>query len=362
MPAGGTVAELVAAFVDRPFALTAAPLIRALLIEQDPARHTLVVVEHHLVHDGYSFALLLREVIDRYAGRAVPAPDPAGYGRYAKWQRQHLAGPLGEELGRFWAGRLAGHRDLELLSGPGSERAVARRIPVAQPAVDRARQAARDGLGSLFQLSTAALSLTLAAAGGQRDFCLGIGVANRRVPGTAAMLGMFVTVLPLRVTLADGERLADWIRRWVAHTVEALDHQELPTAEIVRRLAPPRRDGVNPLFQAMIGFDDGPVPEVRLGAATGRLTELTNGSPKIPLNLIVVPQQEQRAGTGTAADPGVTVIWEADPALLAPEETELLARGFDTALAAVSVGDEGRVGDLLARLPRLRRPLGGGTG
>jgi hypothetical protein len=344
----------VARFIERPFDVGRPPLIRALLITEEADRHTLLVVEHHLVHDGYAFALVQQELIDRYEGRPVTAPSVT-YGDYARWQREHLVGAFGERLWAFWADRL---RDLpptwpcEQTAVTGQARVLRR--TVRQDSVDAARAAVGTGAGTLFTLFMAALQLVVAQRSGQHRLCLGMAVANRAVPGTDRVLGPFVNVVPLVADVAPETPLGTYLHRTNEQVLAALAHQEAVLSTLIRRLGR-RSMGTNPLFQVMMGFDDGPVPEFRLGDCVGHLRELQNGDPKLALSLVVVPQQEQRAGTGVRSGAHVDIIWEYADGVLTADDVEAMARDFDDVLAEIAGtasadGDSRRVCDTTGRI------------
>lgn len=346
------IEQILAALIDEPFDITEPPLIRAALLRVTADRHVLLIVEHHLVHDGYAFALLLRELQARYDGTALPAAPEHEYGHYALWQQEYLRGADAQAHADFWRPRLTDVPDVALLSpeAPSATgRTAVRRIQVPQTAVDQARQAAARGPATLFGLFRAALGLTLGAQSDQERFCVGMAVANRRLSGSEAILGMFVNVVPSLVEIDRNALAGDYVRTSAAGTIAGLEHQELPVSDLVRRLRIPRR-GANPLYQVLLGFDDGPVPDIRLGRAGGELLERTNGHAKIPLTLTVIPPAEQRAGSGSTGAEHIHVIWEYDTGVLSETAFDDLVVGFHYALEALSTAGEARVADIWAAL------------
>lgn len=332
--------RLRADFIARPFDLAVPPLLRALLM-RDGERSLLVVVEHHLVHDGYSFVLMLRMLMQAYETDAPVNGSALSYLDYVAWQDRMLSGAYGDELVRYWSESLQGAADLQPLAIRPYERgrqrtAASIRVIVDQPVVDAARILAREGGPTLFTSFVAALEIVLARACRQDDFCLGIAAANRRTPGSEDILGMFVNPLPVRATLRPGATVRDLRQDCAAAVLDALEHQELPFAKIVRSVQRGSGIDTNPIFQALIGFDDGPVPAISLGPTQGHLVELFNGAPKLPLTIIVVPQREQRAGTAVPAHADVAMVWEFDEDLLSRPAVDVLIRGFGEALAAVT--------------------------
>jgi hypothetical protein len=341
------VERLVADLIAEPFDLTTPPLMRATLLRIAPEHHVLLIVEHHLVHDGYAFALLLRELIRRYEGAedradAALAPLDFEYGHYALWQQEFLASTAADAMYERWHGWLGDMEDLALLSpkpGASTGQAVVRRIRVPQAVVDQARRAAARGPATLYGLFRAAVGLALGAQSDQERFCVGMGVANRRLPGADSIMGMFVNIVPSRVQIDRSSLLSEYVQASAAETIRGLEHQELPISHLVRRRGGARGNG-NPLYQVLLGFDDGPVPDIRLGAAEGELLERTNGHAKVPLVMTVIPPAEQRVGSGAAGAAHIDVIWEFDSAILSIPDFERLVAGFHHALAVVSAPRE----------------------
>src|SRR5262249_13210894 len=111
--------ELLRAEATRPFDLARGPLIRAGLLRLGEQEHIAVVVLHHVISDGWSLGVLIREVSAFYqafhAGEGSPLPPPAiQYADYAAWQRGWLHGEVLQAELDHWAARLAGLPELEL--------------------------------------------------------------------------------------------------------------------------------------------------------------------------------------------------------------------------------------------------------
>ncbi|MFC8449361.1 amino acid adenylation domain-containing protein [Kitasatospora sp. NPDC057223] len=352
---GKLLGEAVEDFVVRPFALDGEPLVRWLLVRLRAQEHVLVHAEHHLVHDGWSFNVFLRELVEgcldhqRYGEIRRPELEIQYYD-HARWQREWSEGPEAQRQRAFWRGELAGASTM--LPLPRRAAAAGRRFVGAAPRVEIDAELARalEALGrrhghSLYAVLLAAFFALLARSTGAEDVLVGSGVANRRWQNTEDLMGMFVNTVVLRGRMADDPTFAALLDR-VGHTVHAaLDHQDLPFEDVLAQSQAEHVPGVNPLVQAAFSFHDA-MPG-RLSAAPFSLDViegLGTGSAKFDLNLIAFPRHSAAGCIGrgpgnvlrvpasdgpvapspAAALDGITVSWEFD--------SDQLDRGFVTGL------------------------------
>ncbi|MEW2121280.1 amino acid adenylation domain-containing protein [Streptomyces sp. NPDC005474] len=362
----GLLGEAVERFVMRPFALDSEPLVRWLLIRLGGQEHVLVHAEHHLVHDGWSFNVFLRELVEgcldhqRYGEVRRPEPEIQYYD-HARWQREWCGGPEARRQRDFWRHELAGASTM--LPLPRRATAADRRFVGAAPRVEIDGELARalEALGrrhghSLYAVLLAAFFALLARSTGADDVLVGSGVANRRWQSTEDLMGMFVNTVVLRGRMADDPTFAALLDR-VGHSVHAaLDHQDLPFEDILAQSQAEHVPGVNPLVQASFSFHDA-MPG-RLGAAPFSLDViegLGTGSAKFDLNLIAFPRYFAAGCIGRgpgnvlrvpasdgpvppspgAALDGITVSWEFDSDQLETGFVSGLMRAYREILRAV---------------------------
>jgi non-ribosomal peptide synthetase component F len=329
-------------FIAAPFDLESGPLIRMLAIERQQATK-LVLVEHHLVHDGYSFGLLVRQLGDLY-GADDPGLRAGGvddtYARYALWQRDYMSSAEAEQSLEHLTTLVAGQPAAGGLFGrpghDGSHVAVVERHRLSQGAVNDLRRACPAYGVTTSHAITAAFAGALRRYTGCDMFSLGMGFANRDVPETQRALGMFVNALPVPVTASGGQARSGLLRQLASTMTAFLDHQRIPQVHLVRALARPQVGTRSPLFDCLIGFDHVPVGDITLGGKTGRLTELPNGAPKLPLSLTVLPPMERRTPAARHADPWIDVLAEFDPAYFSPAGSRRLMCYVDDELAAIA--------------------------
>ncbi len=248
-----------------PFDLTAAPLLRARLVRLDGERHLLSFVLHHIVSDGWSLDVLLRELGRLYTAFAERAPSPlpelpVQYADFALWQRRWLAG---EELVPqldYWRRQLAGAPlVLELPTDrprPPVERFAGAMVPVALPegAIERLQALSREHRATPFMTLLAAWGAFLSRLTGQSDLLIGSPSANRNRDEIADLIGFFVNLLVLRTDLGQDPGFAALLGRTRETALGAYAHQDLPFERLVEELRPARDTSRHPLFQVSFSF------------------------------------------------------------------------------------------------------------
>ncbi len=352
--------DIVRETVADPFDLSAPPLVRWVLIRLAEQDHMLVHVEHHLVHDGWSYALFLHELQALYpalaAGEPSPLqPVPVQYKDFARWQRDWLQGEVLETCLQHWRTELAGApAALELPTDrprPASQSfaGAAVRLDLPGDLCGRLRAYSHERGTTLYTTMLAGFAALLSRYSGQDDVVVGSGVANRRQVEIEPMIGMVVNTLPLRVRLDGSPSFADLVGR--AHQTIGRAHQwqDVPIDRLVGTTAIPHDPSRNPVFQAMFSFHDSLVPDLRFAGLSGSVRERHNGSAKTDLNVVVIPRAEQQAGHGVGDDEApITLIWEYATDLFDERTMRAMVEHFQALLSAALDAPE---------LPFTRLPL-----
>jgi amino acid adenylation domain-containing protein len=311
----GEVRRLERRELRRPFQLDALPLARWYLMRLSRRDHTLLHVEHHLVHDGWSFNLLLEEFLALYRNRrdglaaALPAPA-VRFGDFCRWQRSWIESPAAARQLEFWAAKLAGAPDR--LSLPTDRprppvetyRGAVERFELPAGLGRELAAACRERRTTQFTFLFAVFTALLHRWTGLQDLVIGSAVANRRRHEWARVLGMFVNTLAVRVRWEIFDPpFSDHLRRVGEEVLDAFEHQELPLEKIVDALKPARSAAHSPFYQVTFSFHDSPLPELSAPGLDLELTEgLGNGSAKFDLNVAVLPSMPGRGRS--------EVVWE----------------------------------------------------
>ncbi|MFY1661561.1 amino acid adenylation domain-containing protein [Micromonospora sp. WMMD1274] len=246
---------LVDAAAAEPFDLANGPLLRALLIRLTAEDHVLFLAQHHIVGDGWSVDVLLRDLITLYRGGEPPAL-PIQYGDFAVWEAQELDGPQARAHVDYWKQRLAGITPLELpLDRPRPATQTYRgdfvEFQLDPAATEALNTLTRDSGGTLFMTLLAAYQVLLARHAGQDDFAIGASVAGRSAPELENLVGMFINMLPLRADLGDDPTFTELLERTRRTVLDGFEHAEVPFAKVVHELGLPRDVSRSPVFQAM---------------------------------------------------------------------------------------------------------------
>jgi amino acid adenylation domain-containing protein len=253
-----------------PFDLAQAPLFRARLLRFDPAHHILLVTMHHIVTDGWSFAVLLRELSAVYRafadGDPWPLPElPIQYADYAAWQREWLQGETLDELLAFWKTELSGAPPLALPTDRPPPRTPSFRGRRLRFELGAARALALRALAqtervTLFAPLLATLAAVLQRHSGQDDFVVGAMSANRGRLEIESLIGLFVNALPIRVSLDGDPDMRALIARLGARAQGAMAHQDAPFDHVVNAVERERDGSRNPLYRVQLLLQAGLLP------------------------------------------------------------------------------------------------------
>ncbi|WP_237577391.1 non-ribosomal peptide synthetase, partial [Mycetohabitans sp. B5] len=267
--------RLTADEVHAPFDLARGPLMRACVIQLADDEHVCVLTQHHIVSDGWSLGVLIRELSALYAASVGAQADPLPaltiqYPDYAAWQRQWLSGERLQAQSDYWRATLADAPVLlELPTDrprPAQQSFAGAHVPVQIDArTTRALKRLSGEHGTtLFMTVLAAWSVVLARLSGQDDLVIGTPSANRGHAAIEPLVGFFVNTLALRVNLEGELTTAQLLERVRRMTLDAQAHQDLPFEQVVEVVQPPRRLNHTPLFQVLFAWQSNETGQWRL--------------------------------------------------------------------------------------------------
>ena len=299
-----------------PFDLDAPPLVRWGLAAMPGDEHVLLMVEHHLVHDGWSFNLFLEDFCDFYrarcAGRKLRLAPPFQYGDFCVSQQEWLRSEAADSARAFWRRQLHEvplkiNLPRQAITGPVAPRGKTLRVELERDSWRRIELLAASRGETAFSVVFAAFAMTLARFSGDHDICVGSAFANRGWGNATDIIGMMINTVALRLRLADEKSTDELMRDAFRAVSEAQRYQALPFEEIVKAAGPRREPGVNPLFQVFLGFHDSPMPTLDLPGVheTTVIEAIDSEAAKFDLSVVVIPRRGQ---LGT--DDPVHVLWE----------------------------------------------------
>ena len=253
----------------KPFDLSEGPLLRPVLVRLGADKYFLVLVLHHIITDGWSIALLFREVTKCYAALTrseVPElPElPLQYTEYAQWQREYMSGELLTNEVEHWKSKLAGAPTLLDLPADHprpathSWRGATEEISLDRSMLAKLKAIAQAERSTLFMVAMAAFQALLWRYTNQESILLGTPIAGRHEVEIENMIGLFVNTLVFRTDFASNLSFRDLIRQVRSFALEAYMHQDAPFEKLVDELVPQRSLDTHPLFQVMFTFQNIP--------------------------------------------------------------------------------------------------------
>ncbi len=291
----------------RPFDLAAGPVIRASLLRLGPEEHVLLVTLHHVVSDGWSMGLLIREASTLYKalleGRPSPLPELAvQYADFSVWQREWLRGEVLESQLAWWREHLKGAPGVLDLPADRPRPAVrstrgGRVLVEIPPEVARNLAALGRTRGATpFMLYLATFQILLGRLAGREDLVVGMPIAGRVRAELEPLIGLFLNTLALRGDLSGDPTFGEHLARVREAALGAYAHQELPFERLVDELAPERNLTHAPVFQVLFVFQNVPLGTLELPGLTWSPLQNASGMAKFDLTLTLQEEGEGLAG------------------------------------------------------------------
>ncbi|MEU6375589.1 amino acid adenylation domain-containing protein [Streptomyces sp. NPDC046909] len=345
-------AALIASDTTTRFDLTDPPLLRLTLVDRSENRWLLILTNHHLLLDGWSVPLLVRELLHLYAAQLAPdqaAPLPAvrPYRDFLAW----LAARDRDASAQAWRQALAGATPTLLAPTAPGPVPVTPELHTLQ--LDRTiKEFARSNGVTVNTVVQGLWALLLARLTGREDVVFGATVAGRpaELAGADAMIGLFINTVPVRVAVPPGERVGAFLRRLQDEQALLMDHQHLGLTEIQRQA------GAGDLFDTLLVFENYPIDRAAVAEAEAlaglRIVDVKGfGATHYPLTLAVLDEQH------------LDVIFEFRPDSYDRAAVEELAGRFERLVHAVVAAPDTPLAALDVLVPEERAALlEGGVG
>ncbi|MDY6946861.1 MAG: amino acid adenylation domain-containing protein [Pseudomonadota bacterium] len=253
----------------RPFDLQLGALLRVRLLRLSDEKHVMLVTMHHIISDGWSMGVLIREIGALYEafsrGQSASLPSlPIQYVDYSLWQREWLSGETLRQQMHYWKAKLAGAPAALSLPTDRARPAVqsfqGAMLPFAVPKElsDALTELSRREGVTLYMLLLAAFQTLLSRWSGQQDVAVGTLIAGRRRRELEDLIGFFVNTLVLRTDLSGNPSFQQLLGRVKEVALGAYAHQDLPFEKLVAELQPERDLSRQPLFQVSFIFQNVP--------------------------------------------------------------------------------------------------------
>ena len=328
-----------------PFDIRKGRLIRIKLICLGEGKHAIGLTMHHIISDGWSIGILVREVGALYEaylrGEESPLKElEIQYTDFAAWQREWLHGETLEKQLSYWKKQLTGSRTLDLptdYSRPKMETFYGATRSATLPkslSEDLKALANREGV-TLFMLLLGVFKTLLYRYTGQEDICVGTAIANRNHAQTENLIGFFVNMLPLRLILRGNLSFRELLQQVREITIDAYAHQDLPFVMLVEDLHAERSSSRAPLFQVVFVMQNATVAALELPDLTLRPLPVNIGRVQFDLMLSIFE-----------AERGLVVSLEYNTSLFKPSKIDSMLTHFKGLLEAIASNIDLRLIDI----------------
>jgi amino acid adenylation domain-containing protein/thioester reductase-like protein len=344
----------------RPFDLERGPILRVLVLRLDAQDHVLAGVVHHIVSDGWSMRVLIRELAAVYGAfaRGKPSPLeplPIQYADFAVWQRNLLQAEALEGHLAYWRRQLAGQPEALRLTAPKARaaadlmRGATRTALLPKDLSESLTSLSRRSQSTLFMTLLAAFKALLSRCSGQDDITVGTPVAGRTQSELESLVGLCVNLLPLRTRLSGNPSFLELLGRVRQVCLDGFQHQSVPFGVMVKELRPERVLNRTPLFQASFMLQNAPadgaaaLPGFAAGGSDGEGVLAMRAR---ALEAEAIPAVDDLAMYVVETGEGLLSVLHYREALLEPEAAERLLSHWQVMLQAIVRDPEQRLSSL----------------
>lgn len=292
----------------RPFDLKKGPLLRITLVRMAAEEHALLLAMHHIVTDGWSMNVLVREAVALYAMYSAGlapglSPLPIQYADFAVWQRSWLQGEVLEQQLAYWKQHLGAKPAVLELPTDFPRPAVqtyrgASFIFPFSPALSQSLKTfCRAQQATMFMVLLAAFNVLFHRYTGQQEIIVGSPIANRNRKELEGLIGFFANTLPMRTNVSGELSFREVLARLKEAALGAYAHQDLPFEYLVEQFHPERSLSHSPLVQVMFNFEPTIPQMAEMPGLSASLMDYDNKSAKFDLTLFARDHGTEIFGT-----------------------------------------------------------------
>jgi amino acid adenylation domain-containing protein len=330
----------------RSFDLVKGPLLRVTLLQLGEQSHVLLLTMHHIVSDGWSIGIFLRELSSLYTafsqGDASPLPNlPIQYTDFADWQRQWLSGEVLESQLNYWKQQLQGIPPLLELPTDRPRpplqtfQGISESFELSAELTQKLKTLSQKAEATLFMSLLGAFIVLLHRYSGQEDIIVGSPIANRNRVETESLIGFFVNSLVLRANLAGEPTFQELLKQIRQVALDAYGHQDVPFEKVVEALQPERSLSHSPLFQVMFVLQNVPKEKLELPDLTLIPLEIESAVAKFDLTLLMEETEQ-----------GLKGVWQYNTDLFDGATICRMSGHFQSLLEGIVANPQQRVSEL----------------
>lgn len=303
-----TIHQISSQETRKPFDLSKGPLMRALLLKFDDQHHTLIITMHHIITDGWSLGIIIKEIAtfyDYFANRKpIELPElRIQYADFSLWQRRWMQGEKLEKELNYWKNYLNGAAPyLELPTDfqrpvVQTSNGSIKKFELGTALINKLSEFGRNEGATLFMVLLAAFKTLLYRYTMQEDIVLGTPVAGRNHPDIENLIGFFVNTLVIRTKITPNLKFCELLKLIKDETLESYSNQDLPFEKLVEGLHVERNLQYTPVFQVMFAFQNAPATEANLHGL--KLSPVSIDSKFAQFDLSITLWEEKGQYTGT---------------------------------------------------------------
>jgi amino acid adenylation domain-containing protein len=302
------VQQIITKEVRQPFDLSKPPLLRVSLLRLEPEFHLLILTIHHIIMDGWSMGIFIKELSALYQAFSTGSPTPLSeltiqYGDFTIWQRQWLTEEVQQQQLDYWKQQLADAPVLLELPTDYPRPSVQtfsgaiKQFKLNSNLTSQLKSLSQKLGTTLFVTLLAAFALLLHRYSGQDDICIGSPFANRNRTEIESLIGFFVNTLVLRTQIKENPSFSDFITQVQQVVLDAYANQDVPFEQVVEVLQPARSPSYNPLFQVMFALENMSLDALDLADISMTPEIIEQGTAKFDLSLLMFETQQGIIGS-----------------------------------------------------------------
>lgn len=340
----------------QPFNLATDLLLRVKVLQLEETEFVLLLNLHHIVSDGWSLGVLIRELGLLYTAlltkQPAPLPPlPIQYADFAHWQRSWLQGAVLETQLAYWRQQLA---DLPVLNLPTDRprptvqgyRGAIQPLKLSKAITQSLQTLSQQAGATLFMTVLTAFQILLWRYTGQEDIVVGSPIANRNRQELESLIGFFVNSLVLRTDLAGNPTVRSLLERVRQMTLAAYDHQDVPFEKLVEELHPDRDLSRNPLFQVVFALQNAPMKPLELPDLTLHALPFEVSTTRFDLELHLWEPEQGLSGWWEESSEGLSGFIAYSTDLFDAETIVRFGEHLQTVLAGMVANPDSSIADL----------------